>query len=139
MIETFALGLRLHPDLSVAQREELWASCILMYPLIASDTCGHCVRRGAGRKEEGCAPSAVNRLGSSHLSLGCARERYLVGGLFIHRLIDCLKGLDWDPAFRELLGEGVLAPGFGALTRGGVAAEGTQEVHRWQRLLERMP
>lgn len=32
MIETFALGLRLHPDLSVVQREELWASCRLTGP-----------------------------------------------------------------------------------------------------------
>lgn len=36
--------------------------------------------------------------------------------LFIY----CLKGPDWNPAFRELLGEGLLACGLGALAHGGV-------------------
>ena len=49
--------------------------------------------------------------------------RYLVGGLFIHLLSDCLKGLDWNPAFRELLTEGAVACGLGALTHGGVRTQ----------------
>lgn len=44
----------------------------------------------------------------------------LVGGLNVHSFIHCWRGTDWDPAFREVLGEGVLARGLGVLTCGGV-------------------
>lgn len=50
MIESFALGLRLHPDLLVVQREELWASCVLQVPLNSILNLQALCR--AGRKEE---------------------------------------------------------------------------------------
>lgn len=53
MIESFALGLRLHPDLFVVQREELWASCGLYVPLNSIlNLRALCRERRAGIKED---------------------------------------------------------------------------------------
>lgn len=53
MIESFALGLRLYPDLFVVQREELWASCIFHVPLNSIlNLWALCRERRTGRKKE---------------------------------------------------------------------------------------
>lgn len=102
MIESFALGLRLYPDLFVVQREELWTSCIFHVPLNSilnlRAMSGEESRKKRGRP--GRAYTAVNEAWFfPSVTMKCQRA-FFRGSWFIRILIDCFQGLDWAPAFR---------------------------------------